>query len=134
LILDEPVAALDPLARREFLQGLLDATVEQQLSVVLSSHLVSDLERACDYLIVLVDSRVRVAGEVEELLASHHRPSGPRPDPTRRPPAPPGPAAPAPAPPRRPPPHPVLAPSHADRQTSLIVRADAPIHDPAWTV
>src|SRR4029453_4818777 len=85
LILDEPVAALDPLARREFLQGLLEATVEQQLSVVLSSHLVSDLERACDYLIVLVDSRVRVAGEVAELLAIHHRLSGPRRDPARLP-------------------------------------------------
>src|SRR4029453_5219631 len=100
LILDEPVAALDPLARREFLQGLMDATVEQQLSVVLSSHLVSDLERACDYLIVLVDSRVRVAGEVAELLAIHHRLSGPPHDPVRLPAAPH--ARPAPTPPPRP--------------------------------
>lgn len=66
LILDEPVAALDPLARREFLQGLMEAAAEQELSVVLSSHLVSDLERACDYLVVLVDSRVRVAGEADD--------------------------------------------------------------------
>jgi ABC-2 type transport system ATP-binding protein len=117
LILDEPVAALDPLARREFLQGLMEATAEHELSVVLSSHLVSDLERACDYLIVLVDSRVRVAGEVEELLATHHRLSGPRRDPARLPAD-----------------QHVVAASHTDRQTTLIVRTDAPIHDPAWTV
>src|SRR5215204_2690727 len=117
LILDEPVAALDPLARREFLQGLMDATAEQALSVVLSSHLVSDLERACDYLIVLVDSRVRVAGGVADLLASHHRLSGPRRDPARLPAD-----------------QQVIAASHTDHQTTLIIRADAPIHGPAWTV
>jgi ABC-2 type transport system ATP-binding protein len=117
LILDEPVAALDPLARREFLQGLMEATVEHQLSVVLSSHLVSDLERVCDYLIVLVDSRVQVTGEVEELLATHHRLSGPRRDPTRLPAD-----------------QHVVAASHTDRQTTLIIRTDTPIHDPAWTV
>lgn len=117
LILDEPVAALDPLARREFLQGLLEATVEHELSVVLSSHLVSDLERACDYLIVLVDSRVRVAGEVEDLLATHHRLTGPRRDPDRLPAD-----------------QQVISASHTDRQSTLIVRTGAPIHDPAWTV
>jgi len=67
LILDEPVASLDPLARREFLQDLMETVAEQQVSVVLSSHLISDLERVCDCLIVLVDSRVRVAGPVDEL-------------------------------------------------------------------
>jgi ABC-2 type transport system ATP-binding protein len=95
----------------------MEATVEHELSVVLSSHLVSDLERVCDYLIVLVDSRVRVAGEVEELLATHHRLSGPRRDPARLPAD-----------------QHVVAASHTDRQTTLIVRTDAPIHDPAWTV
>jgi ABC-2 type transport system ATP-binding protein len=117
LILDEPVAALDPLARREFLQGLMEAVAEHELSVVLSSHLVSDLERACDYLIVLVDSRVRVAGAVEELLATHHRLSGPRRDPARLPAD-----------------QQVISASHTDRQTTLIIRTDAPIHDPTWTV
>jgi len=78
LILDEPVASLDPLARREFLQDLMESVAEQGLSVVLSSHLVADLERVCDYLIVLVASRVRVAGPVEDLLARHHLLSGPR--------------------------------------------------------
>ncbi|MGH3243487.1 MAG: ABC transporter ATP-binding protein [Spirillospora sp.] len=117
LILDEPVAALDPLARREFLQGLMEAAVEHSLSVVLSSHLVSDLERTCDYLIVLVESRVRVAGDVDDLLASHHRLSGPRRDPSTLPAD-----------------QHVVSESHTDRQSTLIVRTDAPIHDPAWTV
>jgi len=117
LILDEPVAALDPLARREFLQGLMEAAAEHELSVVLSSHLVSDLERVCDYLVVLVASRVQVAGEVEELLATHHRLSGARRDPTTLPAD-----------------QHVVSASHTDRQTTLLVRTDAPIYDPSWTV
>ncbi|MBG0823019.1 ABC transporter ATP-binding protein [Planomonospora sp. ID91781] len=117
LILDEPVAALDPLARREFLQGLMEAVAEHEFSVLLSSHLVSDLERICDYLIVLVDSRVRVAGETEKLLATHHRLTGPRRDPGRLPAD-----------------QHVVSASHTDRQSTYVVRTDAPIHDPAWTV
>ena len=81
LILDEPVASLDPLARREFLRGLMETVVDQGLSVVLSSHLVTDLERVCDYLIVLVGSRVQLAGDVDQLLAAHHLLTGPRRDP-----------------------------------------------------
>ena len=77
LILDEPVASLDPLARREFLASLAEATAGAQLSVVMSSHLVSDLERVCDYLVVLVASRIQVAGPVTELVASHHLVTGP---------------------------------------------------------
>ena len=69
LILDEPVASLDPLARREFLQVLMEAVAEDEISVLLSSHVVSDLERVCDHVVVLVDSQVRVAGDVEQLLA-----------------------------------------------------------------
>ena len=64
---------------------LMEVVAEHDVSVVLSSHLVADLERVCDYLIVLVASRVQVAGEVEELLASHHRLTGPRRDPATLP-------------------------------------------------
>jgi ABC-2 type transport system ATP-binding protein len=71
LILDEPVAALDPLARRGFLDDLTEAARTRQLSVVLSSHLVSDLDRACDWLIVLTGGRVRAAGPIRHLLAAH---------------------------------------------------------------
>ena len=117
LILDEPVASLDPLARREFLRGLMEAVAEDGTSVVLSSHLVADLERVCDYLVVLVASRVRVAGEVSALLASQHRLSGPRRDPGALPAG-----------------QEVIEESHTDKQTILLVRTDEPIHDPSWTV
>ncbi len=117
LILDEPVASLDPLARREFLQDLMEAVAEQELSVVMSSHLVADLERVCDYLIVLVGSRVQVAGPVEELLASHHLLSGPRRDPATLPDG-----------------QQVISASHTDRQTTLLVRTGGPVLDPAWSV
>ncbi|MEU8247342.1 ABC transporter ATP-binding protein [Nonomuraea sp. NPDC048916] len=117
LILDEPVASLDPLARREFLQGLTEAAVVHKLSVLLSSHLVSDLERSCDYVIVLADSRVQMAGEVDRLLAAHHRLTGPRRDPDRLPAG-----------------QHVISASHTERQSTYVVRTDAPIHDPAWTV
>jgi ABC-2 type transport system ATP-binding protein len=70
LILDEPVASLDPLARRDFMQQLMEAVAEHQLSVVLSSHLITDLEHVCDYIVVLAASRVQLSGEVEGLLAS----------------------------------------------------------------
>jgi ABC-2 type transport system ATP-binding protein len=117
LILDEPVASLDPLARREFLQDLMETVGERQVSVVLSSHLISDLERACDYVIVLVDSRVRVAGPVDELLATHHLLSGPRRDPASLPDQ-----------------MQVVSASHTDRQSTLLVRTSGPVLDPAWAV
>jgi ABC-2 type transport system ATP-binding protein len=117
LVLDEPVASLDPLARREFLQDLMESVAEQDLSVVLSSHLVADLERVCDYLIVLVASRVRVAGPVDELLADHHVLSGPRRDPEDLPDG-----------------VQVISASHTDVQTTLLVRTSGRILDPAWTV
>ncbi len=117
LILDEPVASLDPLARREFLGDLMEVVAEQAVSVVLSSHLVADLERVCDYLVVLTASRVQVAGEVEDLLASHHRLIGPRRDESRLPAN-----------------QEVIEASHTDRQTTLVVRTEDPILDPAWTV
>ena len=117
LILDEPVAALDPLARREFLQGLMEAVAEHEVSVVLSSHLVADLERVCDYLIVLVASQVQVAGEVSDLLASHRRLSGPRRDPGSLPAG-----------------QEVITESHTDKQSNLLIRTDGPVLDPAWAV
>jgi ABC-2 type transport system ATP-binding protein len=117
LILDEPIASLDPVARREFLQVLMHVTAEQELSVVMSSHLVADLERVADYLVVLVDSRVRITGEVDDLLATHHLLTGPR----RA-------AATLPASQE------VITDSHAGRQSTFLVRSSEPVIDPAWTV
>lgn len=78
LLLDEPVAALDPLARREFMQILMGAAAEEGLTIVLSSHVVAELERVCDHLIVLAGGQVQVAGEVDALLAEHVLVTGPR--------------------------------------------------------
>jgi ABC-2 type transport system ATP-binding protein len=71
LLLDEPLSNLDPLARREFLQILMDAVAEDELTVILSSHIISELERTCDYLVILAQGQVQVAGEIEHLLNSH---------------------------------------------------------------
>jgi ABC-2 type transport system ATP-binding protein len=80
LVLDEPVANLDPLARREFLRSLVDAVAERDLTVLLSSHVVAELERVCDHLVLLHRGRVRLAGDVDDLLAGHRLLSGPRHD------------------------------------------------------
>ncbi len=117
LVLDEPVASLDPLARREFLQELMEAVAEHELSVLLSSHLISDVERVCDHLVVLVASRVQLTGELDTLLATHHRLSGPRRDPSTLPAD-----------------QHVVTASHTERQTTLLVRTEGPVHDPAWSV
>ena len=117
LVLDEPVAGLDPLARREFLQGLMEFTAEQTVSVVLSSHLVADLERVCDYVILVAEGRVRLSATVDELLAGHRRLSGPRRDITRLPAS-----------------WQVIEQTHTDRQSTLLVHTDEPILDPAWSV
>jgi ABC-2 type transport system ATP-binding protein len=117
LILDEPIASLDPLARREFLQVLMETTAEHDVSVIMSSHLVADLERISEYLVVLVDSRVQVAGEIDELLGSHQLLTGARRDPAAMPAN-----------------QHVITASHTDRQSTILVRCDEPILDPSWSV
>ncbi|MGO9489605.1 MAG: ABC transporter ATP-binding protein [Solirubrobacteraceae bacterium] len=117
LLLDEPVASLDPLARREFLASLMEIAAEHEVSVVLSSHVVADLERVCDYLVLLAAAHVQFADDVEDLLAMHRRLIGPRKDPARLPSS-----------------LEVIQASHTDRQSTLLVHTDEPILDPAWTV
>ena len=117
LMLDEPVAALDPLARRGFLSTLAEAVADGDLTVILSSHLVADLERVCDHLVVLAESRTVLAAELEDVLASHRLLTGPRRDTT--------------AIERE---HIVLRSEHTHRQVSLWVRLDGPLHDPNWQV
>src|ERR1700684_3289184 len=95
----------------------MEVVAEDGVSVVLSSHLVADLERICDYLVVLVASHVQLAGEISELLASHRRLTGPRRDPDTMPAN-----------------QKIIEQSHTERQTTLLVRTDDPILDPAWTV
>ncbi|GGM44095.1 ABC transporter ATP-binding protein [Dactylosporangium sucinum] len=110
LIFDEPVAALDPLARRAFLQNLMEFVAELEVSVVLSSHLLSDLERVCDHLVVLASSRVQVDGEVEDLLKTHYRLVGARGDLDELPAG-----------------VELVHAEHTERQSTLVVRADGPL-------
>ena len=115
LLLDEPVASLDPLARREFLTGVLQAVTETGITVVLSSHIVADLERICDRLIILANGRTQLVGPIEEILAGHRLLTGPRTD--------------AAAVARV---HEVIRESHTERQTTLLVRANGHVYDARW--
>jgi ABC-2 type transport system ATP-binding protein len=117
LMLDEPVASLDPLARREFLQSLMEIVAKDGVSVMLSSHLIADLERVCDYLVILMASHVQLSGEVTELAGSHWRLTGPRRDPGSLPSD-----------------QEVIEESHTDKQSMFLVRTGQPVLDPAWTV
>src|SRR3954468_19239972 len=110
LLLDEPVASLDPLARREFLQALMGSVADSGTTVLLSSHLLADLERVCDYLIVLNASQVQLTGAVADLDAEDSHMSGPRHDGGGTG----GAAA-------------VVGASHTDRQSTLLVRTDGPV-------
>ncbi|GAB3957293.1 hypothetical protein GCM10027614_72370 [Micromonospora vulcania] len=117
LLLDEPVASLDPLARREFLQSLMGSVADSGTTVLLSSHLLADLERVCDYLIVLNAAQVQLTGTVEDLVAGHRQLVGPRHDG--------GPIGGVAT---------IVRASHTDRQSTMLVRTDGPVTDPAWTV
>ncbi len=117
LVLDEPVAALDPLARREFLQSLMEAVADGGLTVVLSSHIVAELERVCDHLVILDAGGVRLASSIEDALGSHRLLTGPRTDP----------AAVARV-------HTVIQERNTERQTTLLVRANGGVFDAAWRV
>lgn len=117
LILDEPVAALDPLARREFLQSLMEVVAEHGTTVVLSSHLVSDLERVCDHLISLVASRVQLSGDVDDLLATHFRLTTARREAATLPQG-----------------MEVVQETHTERQSTFVVRSDKAVQDPSWVL
>lgn len=115
LLLDEPVASLDPLARREFLQSVMEAVAETGMTVLLSSHIVADLERVCDHLVIVAAGRTQLAGSIEEIVAAHRLLTGPRAD-----------AAEIAGH------HEVVRASHTERQTSLVVRANGHVYDARW--
>ena len=115
LLLDEPVAALDPLARRQLLQNLLATVAERGTTVFLSSHIVSELAPVCDELIILSAARVQTSGTVEGLLAEHRLLVGPRLD-------------------ADPPDADVVSSSTTTRQTTLLVRGTPPALGPDWQV
>ncbi|HLZ58967.1 MAG TPA: ABC transporter ATP-binding protein [Ktedonosporobacter sp.] len=117
LLLDEPLASLDPLARRSFEQTLMSAVVEDHLTVLISSHLVGELERICDYLVMLSAAHVQMSSDLEELLTTHKRLIGPRlaADAIART-------------------HSIIQASHTERQSTLLVCMNGPEPDPAWEV
>jgi ABC-2 type transport system ATP-binding protein len=117
LLLDEPVASLDPLARRDFLGSVMEFVADHGATVVLSSHVVADLERICDHLVLLSASHVQVAGDVDDLLSSHHRLTGRRRSTDALPPG-----------------ADLVASAHTDRQSTFVVRSTAPVLDPSWVV
>ncbi|GAC1432931.1 MAG: ABC transporter ATP-binding protein [Chloroflexota bacterium] len=117
LMLDEPLAALDPLARREFLQALMEVAAGAGLTILLSSHIITDLERVCDYLIILSAARVQLAGEIDEVLATHRLLVGPRRDPAAVEHV-----------------HNVIQATHTERQTSLVVRTNGQLWGADWEV
>ena len=117
LLLDEPVAALDPLARHDFLGSLAAAVAEGGVTVLLSSHLLPDLERVCDHLILIADSRPVICSEIDDLLATNKLLTAPTRD--------------IAAIERE---HEVLTVTRTAREVSLTVRLSGPVIDPAWRV
>jgi ABC-2 type transport system ATP-binding protein len=115
LLLDEPVASLDPLARRQLLETLLGTVAEHGTTVFLSSHIVSELEPVCDNLIILSASSVQLTGTIESLLAEHRVLVGPRNE-------------------TRPSEVRVISVRDAERQTTLLVRGDQASAGSGWEV
>jgi ABC-2 type transport system ATP-binding protein len=117
LLLDEPFAKLDPRAGREFLQMLMDGVAETGATVVIASHVVADIERVADHIVLLSDGRVRLQGNVEELLASHRLLTG-----SRRPLG------------RIAGVSEIVRQSHSGRQMTMLARLSAPVVDTSWSV
>jgi ABC-2 type transport system ATP-binding protein len=115
LVLDEPIASLDPLARREFLQTVMEEVAETGMTVILSSHIVTDLERVCDHLVILAEGRIQLEGPIDDVVASHRLLTGPRNDSTALARV-----------------HDVIRESHTERQTTLLVRANGHVYDSCW--
>jgi ABC-2 type transport system ATP-binding protein len=117
LLLDEPLASLDPLARRSFMSSLASAMAEGDLTVLLSSHLLTDLERLCDHLVLLAGSRSLLCADIDEIIATHKLLTATARD--------------VDAIERD---HDVIAVTRTPRQVVLTVRLRGPVHDPAWHV
>ena len=117
LLLDEPVASLDPVARREFMNTVMEAVSDSEISVVLSSHILADLERVCDYLVILSHARTLLAAPIDEIVAGHVLLTGPRSDVAilgRH--------------------HEIVRETHTERQTSVLVRSTGRVFDASWEV
>jgi ABC-2 type transport system ATP-binding protein len=117
LLLDEPFGRLDPLAAREFLQMLMQGVAETRATVVIASHVIADIERVADHIVLVGEGRVRLEGDVEGLLASHRLLTGAR--------RPLGQIAGV---------EEIVRQRHSGRQMTLLARLDGPVVDPSWSV
>jgi ABC-2 type transport system ATP-binding protein len=117
LLLDEPVAALDPLARHEFLASLAAAVADGGVTVMMSSHLLPDLERVCDHLVLIAEAQPVICGEIEHLLDTHKLLTAAARDTA--------------AIERE---HHVVTKTRTPREVSLVVELTGPVIDPAWRV
>jgi ABC-2 type transport system ATP-binding protein len=113
LLLDEPMANLDPLARTRLLQALMGTVAERGTTLLLSSHIISELEPICDYLVILSSSTVQVAAPIAELLAGHRLLVGPADQDV-----PPGAE--------------VVTTTRSEREATLLVRVPTPLPGPQW--
>ena len=116
LLLDEPLAALDPLARRTFLKDLIDSATASGMTVILSSHLIGELARVCDHLAVIRDGRLSLSGELDDLLAEHRWIAGPADELARLPAG-----------------VEVITDTHHERHSRLLVRSAGPLLNPNLT-
>ncbi|MEU8616236.1 ABC transporter ATP-binding protein [Streptomyces sp. NPDC048623] len=112
LLLDEPMADLDPLARHQLMGLLMADAAERGTTIVMSSHILTELEGACDHLLLLAGGRIRLAGEVDELLTAHALLTGPVADLA---------------------PHTVVDSRTTGRQLTALIRRDGPVDGP-WEV
>ena len=116
LLLDEPLAALDPLARRTFLKDLIDSATASGMTVILSSHLIGELARVCDHLAIIRDGRLSLSGELDDLLAEHRWIAGPADELARLPAG-----------------VEVITDTHHERHSRLLVRSAGPLLNPNLT-
>jgi ABC-2 type transport system ATP-binding protein len=117
VLLDEPLASLDPLVRQEFLQTLMETMSESRMTLVLSSHILGELERVCDWLVILSTAQVQLSISIEDAVATHQRVVGP----AQRLDALASVCE-------------VITASETPRQTTAVVRTSAPLLDPDWEV
>lgn len=115
LLLDEPLANVDPLARRELLGTLMASVADSGTTIVLSSHLIADLERVCDHLIILTHGQVALDGPIERLLEMHKAITGPSDA-------------------GMPPVDRIIEMTTAGRQSTFIAETSRSIIDPKWEV
>ncbi|MFI8769615.1 ABC transporter ATP-binding protein [Streptomyces sp. NPDC053792] len=112
LVLDEPMADLDPLARHELMGALMADAAERGTTVVMSSHILTELDSACDHLLLVQDGRIRLDGAIDDLLAAHTLLTGPVADLA---------------------PHTVVDARTTGRQLTALVRREGPVEGP-WEV